>query len=242
MTVTLVPHARLQLQTWAPQVQAGHVWGQERARSRKARYPPTARHPKPFLHSQGRRPSARPWGGPRGFNLFITTPRDVGGRLPPASCSPWPQVLGNSHFFPPGLGSLYPQPPGSQRQDTLIPQHRPGLSQIAASQGDTWDLSGASQKPRGPKQEGVGKDFLELLTRHSGEKPERRSGRDMGAAGSPTRPAGGVPWEATSLQMCPVRTTLRRGPQGASKRAWHPRIWSGDGWRPRGHSGTPESF
>lgn len=155
MTVTLVPHARLQLQTWAPQVQAGHMWGQERAWSRKARYPPTARHPKPLLHSQGRHPSARPWGGPRGSNLFITTPRDVegGGFLQP------PVVLGHSCWvthtsFPPGLRSLYLPPPGSQRQETLIPQHRPGLSQIAASQGDIWDLSGVSQKPRGPKQEG----------------------------------------------------------------------------------------
>ena len=37
-----------------PGHRAGHIWGQERARSRRARYPPTARHPKPFPHSQGR--------------------------------------------------------------------------------------------------------------------------------------------------------------------------------------------
>lgn len=45
-----------------------------------------------------------------------------------------------------------------------------------------------------------------------------------GTAGSSTWPAGGVPWEVTSLQLCPGRWSLPCGQQGASKRAWHPRI------------------
>lgn len=234
--VTLVPHARLQLQIWAAQVQAGHAWGQERAWSRKARYPPTARHPKPFLHSQGRHPSARPWGGPRGFNLFIMTPRDVGGRLPPAFCSPWPQVLGNSHLFPTRVRQSLPTTtwvsatgnPDPPAEAGLVPDCR---VTHGTSQGHLRSLGDPSRK-------GVGKDFLELLMRSSGERPERWSGRDMGDGwqfhvASWRCPVGGdqpaavprqvvaTPWATGSLQEGMAPTDHSTSTQRTD--------WSGDG-------------
>lgn len=129
VTVTLVPHAGCSCR---PGHQVGRVWG------RKGHGPE-----EPDNHQQPNTPNhfstvrgGIDWpgpGGPRGSNLFIATPGGVGGGFLQNPSSPWPQLLDNSHLFPPGLHTLYPPTPASQRREIPIPQHRLGLFQIVAS-------------------------------------------------------------------------------------------------------------
>ena len=72
-----------------------------------------------------------------------------------------------------------------------------------------------------------------------------------GRAGSSTGPAGGVPWEVTSLQRCAPAGGLYPMGKGSLQEGMAPldhsistqrADCSGDGGWPRGHAGTPESF
>lgn len=104
------PTCRLQLQTWAPgwpHMEAGEGTVQ------KSQIPANSQTPQTISPQSGEALIGQALGGPRGSNLFITTPGGV-GELPTDPSSPRPQLEITHTSFPPALRSFYPPTPGSQ--------------------------------------------------------------------------------------------------------------------------------